>query len=88
MRSDSNSIYQVIARALQAQFNCEKSKNPYQSNWETLIEEIVKQCFPRGSGVDSGTKFNWEKSTPNRLVFDTAFHHMDEGGYYDGCTLS
>lgn len=23
-------------------------------------------------------------STPNRIVIDTAFHHMNDGGYYDG----
>ena len=27
-----------------------------------------------------------EKSTPNLLVFNTAFHHMDDHGYYDQWT--
>ena len=41
---------------------------------------------PSGSGFDAGTTLNEEKSTQNRLVFDTAFHHMDDHGGYDGWT--
>ena len=84
--NDQTSIYQVIARAFTAHSNCAKAGNKLQSNWENMIDDIVEECFPSGSGVDNGTKFNWEKSTCNRLVFDTAFHHMDEHGYYDGWT--
>jgi hypothetical protein len=46
----------------------------------------VNDSAPSGSGFDSGTTLNEEKSKENRLVFDTAFHHMDEWGGYDGWT--
>ena len=41
--------------------------------------------MPSGSGVDSGTKL-LDNSTPDRLVFQADFHHMDENGFYDGWT--
>jgi hypothetical protein len=47
---------------------------------------MVENYLPCGSGFDNGTKFNWDESKDNKLVFDTAFHHMNEGGYYDGWT--
>ena len=42
--------------------------------------------MPSGSGFDSGTKFDFDKSTPNKLVFQTSYHHMNQNGYYDGWT--
>ena len=39
---------------------------------------------PSGSGFDSGTEL--VTGSMNKLVFKTAFHHMDEMGGYDGWT--
>jgi hypothetical protein len=39
---------------------------------------------PRGSGFDNGTTV--EIGRGGTLVFETAFHHMNDGGYYDGWT--
>lgn len=50
------------------------------------IEAYVKKHAPRGSGFDSGTTIDIDRSTENRLVFNTSFHHMDEHGSYDGWT--
>ncbi len=50
-----------------------------------VIEETiyyVNQYLPSGSGFNNGTKFNVDKSTMDKLVFDTSFHHMDQHGYY------
>jgi hypothetical protein len=80
-------FYKDIARAFIAWNNCIKSKNSEQEEKHaTNIEELVKTYLPRGSGFDNGTYFNWDESSENKLVFDTAFHHMNEGGYYDGWT--
>jgi hypothetical protein len=49
------------------------------------IKRIV-QNGPSGSGIDNGTQIALDNSTGNKLVFTTAFHHMDEGGMYDGWT--
>lgn len=48
--------------------------------------KFVREHFPSGSGVDNGTELNWDKTSPEHLVFNTAFHHMDENGTYDGWT--
>ena len=44
------------------------------------------RSMTRSSGIDSGTKFYMDVSTPNRLVFNTAFHHITEHGMYDDWT--
>lgn len=77
--------YQRIASLLGAIDNCKKSDN---LEWEyrhaQTIEDIM-QGSPSGSGFDNGT-FLSEKSTPDKLVFDTSYHHMNECGMYDGWT--
>lgn len=53
---------------------------------EDRILAIVKEHLPSGSGFDSGTNFDFDKSKPEKLVFNTHFHHMDTIGYYNGWT--
>ena len=53
---------------------------------EDLIESLVKQHLPHGSGFDCGTKIDLDASHADKLVFTTEFHHMNENGYYDGWT--
>ena len=50
------------------------------------ILAIVKEHMPSGSGFDSGTSFDFDKSKADKMVFNTYFHHMNDGGYYDGWT--
>ncbi len=80
-------VYQRIASALQAMQNCKVSGN---SEWlerhrETVLY-LVTNYMPSGSGVDNGVHFDFTMSHPNRLAFDTSYHHMDESGGYDGWT--
>ena len=42
--------------------------------------------LPSGSGWDCGTKLDYEKSNPDKLVFYGSYHHMNENGMYDGWT--
>ena len=75
-----------FARTVQAIKNCIQSGN---TEWEQKHQErLDSMCanLPSGSGFDSGTKFLPEKSNPQKLVFSTSFHHMDDNGYYDGWT--
>jgi hypothetical protein len=87
-----NKVYQVLASSFGAYLNCSPTSNnfkPFNREWydkhRYAIEYLCEQ-LPRGSGIDNGTKFNFEKSKPNRLVLNVDFHHMDENGYYDGWT--
>jgi hypothetical protein len=84
----NKTVLSVLSNALVARANCEKSGNSeFYAKWEALITQIEKNCLPSGSGFDSGTEVDIEKSNgQTRIVFTTAFHHMDENGYYDGWT--
>ena len=80
-------LYQRISALLTARKNCETSGNTewHRRHTDALLA-IVQRYMPSGSGFDSGTQIDLDRSKPNRLVFDTSFHHMDGNGYYDGWT--
>lgn len=67
-----------------AYLNCIKSNNKeWKDKHEDTINEMLK-TLPSGSGIDAGIEFNWDKSTPEKLLFIFGFHHMNDAGYYDG----
>lgn len=75
-----------LAGRIAARNNCIKTNNEV---WKTTHEEVIDEMMehlPHGSGIDAGTKFLLEESTPQRLVFSFSYHHMNENGYYDGWT--
>lgn len=50
---------------------------------EDTINALCDKHLPHGSGLDSRIYFNFEQSTPERLVISGAdFHHMNEHGFY------
>ena len=80
-------VYRQIASALQARLNCERTNNTEWFDRHTeRIECLVHDYMPSGSGFDAGIAFDWDESTPERLVFNLGFHHMNENGMYDGWT--
>ena len=80
-------LYQHIARCLAAQENCRKTGNTeWLSRHGDTINHLVNIYMPSGSGIDSGTKLDFDRSRPNRLVFTAPYHHMNDGGMYDGWT--
>ncbi len=80
-------LYKHIASALIAIENCRKDNNhEWLIRHNSRLDHIERNYLPSGSGVDSGTKIDREKSRENRIVLTTAFHHMNEQGCYDGWT--
>lgn len=81
-------LYSELSSLVQARLNC--LTKPDTREWidkhESMIEELVKSYMPSGSGYDSGTTLVLNESKGEKLVFSTAFHHMDDNGYYDGWT--
>lgn len=75
-----------IASRIAARANCERSGNAewFQHHGEAL--ETLRAELPSGSGFDTGTIIDLGKSTAEKLVLHTSFHHMDEFGGYDGWT--
>lgn len=80
-------LYQRLATIIQARENCRKSGN---TEWfdrhEQRAEHLCKTEMPSGSGFDSGTRIDFDASSADKLVFDTAYHHMNDNGMYDGWT--
>lgn len=85
--------YQRLAVLVQAYLNCRANDN---DTWMVKHGDSIlalMQYAPHGSGFDSDTTIDFDFCcTPDGmrfrevLRFDTAFHHMDENGYYDGWT--
>lgn len=76
-----------IANLCQARHNCiERGNTEWQSKHVQRLAEIEKALLPSGSGIDSGTKIDYEASNQDKVVLNASFHHMNDGGYYDGWT--
>lgn len=76
-------IYQTLANAVRILQNPD-SREDMRQMWSERLSQIERNLLPSGSGFDSGTALDYLRSTPERLVFTTAFHHMNDAGYYDG----
>lgn len=82
-----NPLYKHIAGALIAIENCQKDgNNEWLIKHNLRLDHIEQNHLPSGSGIDCGTKIDRTKSRENRIVLTTSFHHMNEGGVYDGWT--
>lgn len=89
-------FYRVLSDALTAQRNCKEQAASDAHNganylelaheWSGYIDYLVLNHAPSGSGFDNGTKFHLGHSTHTKLVFVVDYHHMNEGGLYDGWT--
>lgn len=81
-------LYQTLASKVCAYHNC--LDRPEMGDWEARhgddIKQLAKNFLPSGSGFDSGTEVDLDRSTGEKLVVSTSFHHMDEHGGYDGWT--
>jgi hypothetical protein len=79
-------LIKKISGTIQAWKNCIVSKNIEWANAHRVSLNEIDDMLPSGSGIDSGSYIDRESSTANRVVIDTAYHHMDEYGGYDGWT--
>lgn len=81
-------LYSELSNMIEARRNCAQStdKSEWFERHTDMIESLVEQHLPHGSGFDSGTKIDMDASRADKLVFTTEFHHMDEWGGYDGWT--
>lgn len=85
-------VYKQLASSCQARLTClaNEVRTGKQHEWtnkhKDTINYIVKNFMPSGSGIDNGTKFDFDSSNGDKLVFTFGYHHMNENGYYDGWT--
>jgi hypothetical protein len=64
----------------------EDSNKEWEENHTQRLLQLVKDYMPGEPGFDSDTTIDIDKSSKDKLVFYTSFHHMDENGFYDGWT--
>jgi hypothetical protein len=82
-------LIQAIASTVDALHTCEKRENGEAMGWSRKHRErlrAMEQELPSGSGFDSGTRIDIERSSMERVVLTTSYHHMNEHGMYDGWT--
>jgi len=81
-------LYQELAAAIQARKNCDTAtprNTEWFDKWTDRINELV-DLLPSGSGIDCGTKIDLDASHAEKIVLYTSYHHMNDGGYYNGWT--
>lgn len=80
-------LYEKIAMTVQAVKNCQKNGNKeWEEKHRDTIYLINRDYLPSGSGFNSGTNIDLDKSTDSKLVLSTSYHHMNEDGFYNGWT--
>lgn len=80
--------YREMASIIAARKNCldDANKADWAERHTQALLTLVENVMPHGSGFDNGVTLDLERSTPERLIFHTSFHHMDESGGYAGWT--
>jgi len=77
-------VAELISSSYAARENCKASGNAeWWARWDALLDAAA-ELLPSGGGFDDGTMI--VRATDREIVLQTAFHHMDEHGGYDGWT--
>lgn len=82
----TETLAQAIAWRITAIENCRKSGNADWTGKHSAALESLQRILPSGAGFDAGSKIDLDKSDSGRIVITTEFHHMNDGGCYDGWT--
>ncbi len=77
-------LYQALARCIEAINASDKSE--WRKKHADRLDKLCKNNLPSGSGVDNGTHVVLSECRADRLVLVAGFHHMNDGGMYDGWT--
>jgi len=82
-----STLIEKMAMAIVAHKHCEVGAvvaEGWRDRWAARLEHIERNALPSGSGIDAGTKIDVDRSTLDKIVLTTSFHHMDESGGYNG----
>ena len=90
MSRHPNTLCRTLAGKVIALSNCIASGNAeWRDRHESDISVLISEFMPSGSGIDCGTKIDLDacpRVDGAKLFFTFSFHHMNEGGMYDGWT--
>lgn len=79
--------YQLFATLVDARLrSLAKGNHEWINNHTERLRGMMVECLPSGAGFDGGSQLDLDKSTPDKLVFNTQFHHMNDNGMYVGWT--
>jgi hypothetical protein len=79
-------LYSELAKTLDALKRCQATNNVEWTTKHSATLKMLQGLLPHGSGFDNGTLLVNHVSHSEKLVFETAYHHMNDGGFYDGWT--
>lgn len=79
-------FYRLLASTIDALKRCEQTGNEWASKHRAALISMERDILPSGSGLDSGCKLDLDRSTGERIVITTSYHHMNDAGMYDGWT--
>lgn len=67
--------------------NCIQSGNTeWEVRWHERLNRLV-DLIPSGGGIDVGPRAHGSvEIKPDGIRFDISYHHMNDGGFYDGWT--
>lgn len=77
----------VLGRSLALVNAIAEALEEYKRTGKSDRVQQLESFLPRGSGIDSGTKIDLDKSEPDKIILTFDFHHMDEHGFYDGWSV-
>ena len=80
------SFVTFIAETLQCKRHGERFENDQLIESANVKLKAIKNSLPSGSGFDNGTYLVEDESGDSKLVFETAYHHMNSDGFYCGWT--
>lgn len=76
-------LFKAVAAALDWR---ERATSANAARFSGYINEVMRGNMPSGAGFDNGVVLDLVRSTPEKLVFQFSYHHMDANGHYDGWT--
>lgn len=74
----------LLSNLIRARLNSANVDNTEWVDKHTVYIDKLLEALPHGSGIDRGMTLNYDLSTDIKIVFDFAWHHMDEDGFYCG----
>jgi hypothetical protein len=81
------SVAEMIASTVNALNRCVSKHNlDWVARHRERLAEIERDYLPRGSGIDGGCTIDEDRTTLDKIVIQTAYHHMNDVGMYDGWT--
>lgn len=76
--------YRQFAAIYIARQNCiDRANHEWAEKHDDSIRKLI-DMLPSGSGLDNGWELDNDRTTGERITLRSAYHFMNDAGYYDG----